>query len=658
MFDSISVSTAPAVARRESIRHRILVPLALALGLLFALFVIAVVWVQVAERRHGEEATLRTAQEFLTQGLRADTEKIEATVRTIKDIPAIREAYLAGDRDALVKAAGPLFADLRKGQEITHFYVHDLEAKNFIRVHNPKSFGDAIGRPTMVQARQSGKTAAGVEMGASGLFTLRVVVPWSVDGKLIGYIELGEEIDHLLARMRDSLKLDVYALVGKNFLKQEAWEKGMKGLGREARWDLFPTHALASGSDGNLPVEALSDLLAEAAGKAGPVSGSLSAKGTSFFVGLLPFLGADGREVARMAVAADVSASRTAFWISILGTLVVGAGVGGALLVWFSRILGRAESDIEASHAEIEQEKNQLLAMGDERAREKQAAEDRSRQVTGLARDFRAAAASVIGTVTRTANDVRQRADTMSTMSTAASSRLEAVVTAAANASSNVQTVAAAAEEMAASIGEISRQVNQSSQIARAAVDEAERTNHRVQGLAESAQRIGEVVALITDIADQTNLLALNATIEAARAGEAGKGFAVVASEVKNLANQTAKATDEIAGQVTAIQGATRQTVEAIQGIAATIGRISDISTSIATAVEQQSAATRNMARNIEQAADGTGQVSGSIAEVTKVSEETHGLSDQVLDAARQLDAQFKELNGRMDRFFTDLERA
>src|SRR5262249_15463735 len=159
--------------------------------------------------------------------------------------------------------------------------------------------------------------------------------------------------------------------------------------------------------------------------------------------------------------------------------------------------------------------------------------------------------------------------------------------------STNVQTVASAAEELNASIGEIGRQVTQSAQIAGKAVSEAERTQATVRSLADGAQKIGDVVKLINDIAGQTNLLALNATIEAARAGEAGKGFAVVASEVKSLATQTAKATEEIAAQIGAIQNATGDAVGAIDGIGKTIAELSHIATAIASAVEEQGAATR-----------------------------------------------------------------
>jgi methyl-accepting chemotaxis protein len=176
-----------------------------------------------------------------------------------------------------------------------------------------------------------------------------------------------------------------------------------------------------------------------------------------------------------------------------------------------------------------------------------------------------------------------------------------------------------------------------------------------VQALADAAQRIGDVVELITGIAEQTNLLALNATIEAARAGEAGRGFAVVAAEVKNLATQTAKATEEITGQVAAIQGATRSSVTAIQSIGTTIQRVNEIAAAIAAAVEEQGAATREIARNVQQASQGTTEVSRHISGVSQAAGETGAAAGEVLDSAKTLTRLSDDLRRDVDRFVGDL---
>jgi len=229
------------------------------------------------------------------------------------------------------------------------------------------------------------------------------------------------------------------------------------------------------------------------------------------------------------------------------------------------------------------------------------------------------------------------------------------VATAVKGTSENVQAVASAAEELSSSISEISRQVNQASGIAASAVSDAEQTNAKVQGLADAAKQIGEVVALITDIADQTNLLALNATIEAARAGDAGKGFAVVASEVKNLANQTAKATEEIGTQIGSIQEATLEAVAAIETITKTITEINNVNSGVASAIQQQGAATQEIARNAELAANGTVSVDNGVGCVRLAVNENGTTAHKVAEAAAGLTHEAQALKNCVDDFLKEV---
>ncbi len=270
----------------------------------------------------------------------------------------------------------------------------------------------------------------------------------------------------------------------------------------------------------------------------------------------------------------------------------------------------------------------------------RQAEEDKRRSMHQLAEGFESGVKDVVTAVSSAAQQLQRNAQSMSANADQTNRQSAIVAAAAEQASANVQTVASATEELTGSISEISRQVSESSRIGTTAVDEANRANATVNGLAEAAQKIGAVVQLINEIASQTNLLALNATIEAARAGEAGKGFAVVASEVKNLANQTAKATEDIQTQVSQMQSVTGTTVDAIKNITGTIRRMSEISTAIAGAVEEQGAATREIARNVSEASRGTQEVSSNIAGVSKAASETGASANETLSAATSLGTQ------------------
>jgi methyl-accepting chemotaxis protein len=232
------------------------------------------------------------------------------------------------------------------------------------------------------------------------------------------------------------------------------------------------------------------------------------------------------------------------------------------------------------------------------------------------------------------------------------------VANASEEASNNVQSVASATEELAGSVREISAQVQESNRIAASAVKQADETDSRINALSQAANRIGDVIKLITSVAEQTNLLALNATIEAARAGEAGRGFAVVAQEVKALAAQTAKATDEIGIQIAGMQTATQEAVGSIKMISSTIGKISEITSAISAAIEEQGAATQEISGNIQRTADGTSQVADTIAEVSHGANQTGAASSQLLSSAKQLSDSTTSLQAEIDGFLKSIAAA
>ncbi|MGY3412089.1 methyl-accepting chemotaxis protein [Bradyrhizobium sp. GM5.1] len=295
---------------------------------------------------------------------------------------------------------------------------------------------------------------------------------------------------------------------------------------------------------------------------------------------------------------------------------------------------------------------------GDHAAAESRAAEQRKAEMRKLADGFEAAIGEIVDTVSSAATELEASASTLTSTAERGQQLTTMVAAASEEASTNVQAVASATEELSSSITEISRQVQESARVANEAVGQARVTTERVSELSRAATRIGDVVELINTIAGQTNLLALNATIEAARAGEAGRGFAVVASEVKALAEQTAKATGEIGQQIASIQTATEHSVGAIKDISGTIEKLSEISSTIAAAVEEQGAATQEISRNVQQAAEGTHQVSANITDVQRGANETGSASSQVLAAAQSLSGDSNRLKLEVGNFLDTVRAA
>lgn len=382
-------------------------------------------------------------------------------------------------------------------------------------------------------------------------------------------------------------------------------------------------------------------------------------------------------------VQASISLLKLALWM----LLAAGLGLGVAIAMFTSRSIaipirgmtaamarlaggdtstiipgvGRADEVGEMAEA-VQVFKDNMIAADRLRAEQAQAevraAAQRKAEMHSLAGKFEDAVGEIVETLSSSSTELEAAAKTLS-RTAENTQELSSVVSAASEeASTNVQSVASATEEMSSSVTEISRQVQEAARIAGAAVDQARKTNDRVNKLSQAATRIGDVVELINTIAGQTNLLALNATIEAARAGDAGRGFAVVASEVKALAEQTARATGEIGHQIGDIQAATQDSVVAIEEISGTIGRISEISSAIASAVEEQGAATQEISRNVQQAAQGTNQVASNITEVKHGATETGSASSQVLASAQMLSNDSARLKTELAKFLISVRAA
>jgi methyl-accepting chemotaxis protein len=324
--------------------------------------------------------------------------------------------------------------------------------------------------------------------------------------------------------------------------------------------------------------------------------------------------------------------------------------------------LGRKDELGEMAGA-VEEFKLQAIAKAERdatshEAQNKASAAARRTELIRFADAFEAAVGSIVSNVSASAAQLETAAGTLTRTAETTQNLSGEVAGASEQASSSMQSVATATEELSASVNEIGRRVKESSRIADNAVRQAEQTDARISKLSHAAQEIGDVVKLITAIAEQTNLLALNATIEAARAGDAGRGFAVVASEVKSLASQTAKATDEISSHIAGMQGATQESVGAIKEIGATIGHISEIAATIATAVEQQGSATQEIARSVQNVAQGTEKTAASVMQVNRGATETGTASEEVLTSARSLSAESTRLREELDRFMANIRAA
>ncbi|MBC7577176.1 MAG: MCP four helix bundle domain-containing protein [Tardiphaga sp.] len=282
----------------------------------------------------------------------------------------------------------------------------------------------------------------------------------------------------------------------------------------------------------------------------------------------------------------------------------------------------------------------------------------RAETISRATREFEALIGELAGSLASASTELEASATTLTSTSDATMALSGSAAATSHLVSSNIQSVAAATEEITSSVNEIGRQVHESNRIAHTAVRQAGQTNDSIAKLSRATARIDDVVKLITAVAEQTNLLALNATIEAARAGEAGRGFAVVAAEVKALASQTAKATDEISTQIAEMQAASADTVVTIQEIGSTITLISEVSSAIAAAVEEQGAATQEIARNVQNSAELSGRVASEITEVSRGASETGAASSQVLSAAQSLSVESTRLKIEVDKFLATVRAA
>lgn len=358
----------------------------------------------------------------------------------------------------------------------------------------------------------------------------------------------------------------------------------------------------------------------------------------------------------------------------LIGWLYIGRNLIGRLsrLVQATKLVAGGDLNVEvpkASGDEIGAMAEALQVFKDnglevERLRRQQVAaelrakEQRHQAMMDLADQCDASVMSIVEELARGSGELKATAENLTRLAQEASDQSGAVAEGAEGTNMNVRAMAAAVRQLSDSVREISQRVGESAEIAQGAVEQARQTNDTVDGLKKAAQHVGEIVGLIDDIASQTNLLALNATIEAARAGSAGKGFAVVAAEVKALANQTAKATEDIRRQIETMQRMTTGAVGAIDTITSTIVRMNEISASVSRAIGDQGSAVDEMARNAQQAADATSQVSENISGVSAASNRTGQAAGQVLMSSSDITRLAQRLKAEVSQFLNTVRAA
>jgi methyl-accepting chemotaxis protein len=612
------------------------------------------------QREHAA-AALAAGADRAVASVAESGEQLHALAASLSLRPDLAAAIRAGDAVALRGiAVGALEAIRRAAPSVQVVEITDAAGRVLMRGHNPGQAGDDKGNSPEVARARRGEVATGITFSStSGQFTIGATLPVTADGLVIGTVKVGGRFD---------------ATTASDLARAAGGQAMLFGGGR----------LLASTLPG-LRAEALPPGLADAAA---PVEMDLTDHGPHLALAR-PITDIDGRRVGALVVAHSTAALAAATRRGWLVTAAVALGVLALALVvggFAARRLARPLGELGLAMGEIARGVLDTRVQGTERpdeignmaraltvfrdaaiakarleAETAAAQAERERRAQAVQRhteEFGGALSGVMGTLGEAARRMADTSAEMARIARTTDARARETAKDAEGSVTDLSSVAAATEELTASVGEIARQASTAAGAARSAAEQAAAADGTMARLAEAAGLIGDVARLIGQIAAQTNLLALNATIEAARAGEAGKGFAVVAGEVKQLASQTAKATEEIACQIQAIQSVTEEAVGVVRAVAGQVGGLGEASAAIAAAVEQQGAATREIAASVARVVAASQRTVASMEEASEAARSALGASTEVEGAATQVNRETASLRGEVDRFLGALGTA
>jgi len=641
------------------------------------------------------ERELSVLYDDLKGGIQAEAYRARSMADIVAANTAVRNAFAEKDREALARLYVDDFASLKKTTGVRQFQFHVPPATSFLRVHKPAKFGDDLSsfRKTVLQTNKAKQAQTGLEKGVAGI-GIRGVVPVSASSGHVGSVEFGLSLgDGFIKQMAHKAGYDILLYVFDEKQKPSLYASSMKGIEIEnnllksaMKTVHIDTEFLSGEKTQGMLAGPVKDFSGQVIGVAVLLLDSShyaalrsSANWSAFaaFVVLMalaaavayfmhktcaePLVGLTGviEKLAKGDISGeDVPLNRN----DEIGKIASAVGVFRKGQVesrkMAAEIAEREEKDrLEKENqrqVEIERERAELQEK--EEARRMQEAE-RIEAMSELAGSFEKSVQSVIDQVADTSTQLGSRAKHLSELSSDGVNKASFGNKAVEQTSANMATVASSTEEMASSVSEITRQVSQSSSSAQEAVTKGSKAQEQIEDLSGKVTSIDRVLTLISEISEQTNLLALNATIEAARAGDAGKGFAVVANEVKDLANQTAKAASEIKEQVEDMQNSTHEAVGQITSVVQTVNDFGNMITNIAAAVEEQDAATKEIARSARLASDNSGEVSKNISGLTETVDETGNLSSSLSDVASALDNHVNMLQESTNQFLHNVRQ-